>query len=81
MSTGEVGIIIGCSLDSKLKPRVLRVLDSNKSACRERVIDLACTARDLDGKPYRIREVHGSGAFGIDIEVYRLKGLTIPAGL
>ncbi|WP_313515907.1 HD-GYP domain-containing protein [Pseudomonas sp.] len=81
LSNGEVGIIIGCSPDSKLKPRVLRVLDCNKIACKERVIDLASTPLDPADKPYRIREVHGSGAFGIDIESYRLKGLKIPAGL
>ena len=35
-------------------------------------------AKDPSGKPYRIHEVHSSGAFGIDIEAYRRKGLVIP---
>jgi putative nucleotidyltransferase with HDIG domain len=81
LSNGEVAIIIGCPPGSKLKPKVLRVLNADKQPCPELVIDLACTASDPAGKPYRIREVHSSGAFGIDIEAYRRKGLIIPADL
>lgn len=81
LSSGEVAIIIGCPPGSKLKPKVLRVLDADKQPCAELVIDLAVTAKDSVGKPYRIREVHSCGAFGIDIEAYRRKGLIIPANL
>ncbi|MEH6564337.1 MAG: HD-GYP domain-containing protein [Halopseudomonas sp.] len=79
LSNGEVGIIIGCSPTSKLKPKVMRVLDANKRPCREQVVDLATTTVDAEGKPLRVKDVHGSGAFGIDIEAYRRKGLQIPA--
>ncbi len=79
LSNGEVGIIIGCSTTSKLKPKIMRVLNANKKACEERVIDLATTSVDANGKPLRVKEVHGSGAFGIDIDAYRRKGLLIPA--
>lgn len=78
MTNGEVGIIIGCHPGNKLKPKVLRVLDAEKNACKERIIDLSKMANDLNGKPYRVHEVHSSGAFGIDIEAYRSKGLIIP---
>ncbi|WP_350448505.1 HD-GYP domain-containing protein [Pseudomonas solani] len=74
LSSGEVGIIIGCPPGNKLRPKVLIVRDAEKNACQERVIDLA-------DKAVRVREVHGSGAFGIDIESYRLKGLMIPENL
>ena len=79
LSNGEVGIIIGCSATSKLKPKIMRVLNANKQLCKERVVDLATTTADANGKPLRVKEVHGSGAFGIDIEAYRRKGLLIPA--
>ncbi|MEH6492723.1 HD-GYP domain-containing protein [Halopseudomonas sp.] len=79
LSNGEVGIIIGCSTTSKLKPKIMRVLNANKQLCKERVIDLATTTVDANGKPLRVKEVHSSGAFGIDIEAYRRKGLLIPA--
>ena len=81
LNTGEVGIIIGCSPASKLKPKILRVLDANKKLCKETVIDLATTTTDANGKPCRVHEVHSSGAFGIDIEAYRRKGLLMPADL
>lgn len=81
LTTGEVGIIIGCSPASKLKPKILRVLDANKKLCKEIVIDLATTITDANGKPCRVHEVHSSGAFGIDIEAYRRKGLLMPADL
>ncbi|PTS82349.1 diguanylate cyclase [Pseudomonas sp. HMWF032] len=81
LNTGEVGIIIGCAPGNKLKPRVIRVLDAEKQPCKESIIDLTQTVRDAAGKPYRIREVHSSGAFGIDIEAYRRKGLMIPDNL
>ncbi len=81
LTTGEVGIIIGCSPASKLKPKILRALDANKKLCKESVIDLATTITDANGKPCRVHEVHSSGAFGIDIEAYRRKGLLMPADL
>ena len=81
LTNGEVGIIIGCPPGNKLKPRVLRVLDAEKKPCKESIIDLANMAKDARGKPYRIHEVHRSGAFGIDIEAYRSKGLIVPTHL
>ncbi|MFG0418122.1 HD-GYP domain-containing protein [Pseudomonas sp. zjy_8] len=78
LSTGEVGIIIGCPAGNKLKPKILIVLDAKKMQCKERVVDLADSAV---GKACRVREVHSSGAFGIDIETYRRKGLMVPGGL
>ncbi|PAV48998.1 diguanylate cyclase [Pseudomonas sp. HAR-UPW-AIA-41] len=81
MSNGEVGIIIGCSPLSKLKPKLLLVLDEHKQPRAERVINLQEAVTDARGRPYRVKEVYPSGAFGIDIEVYRRKGLVIPDNL
>lgn len=81
MNNGEVGIIIACSPLSKLKPKVLLVLNEDKQLGPERVVDLQETPRDRSGRSYRIKEVYPTGAFGIDIEVYRRKGLVIPGHL
>lgn len=81
LANGEVGIIIGCAPGNKLKPKILRVLNAKKELCKEVVIDLSRTTVDSSGKSCRIREVHSSGAFGIDIEAYRRKGLFIPSNL
>lgn len=81
MSNGEVGIIVACSTLSKLKPRVLLVLDAQKLPGVERVIDLEQQVVDQQQRPYRIKEVFATGAFGIDIEAYRRKGLIIPPHL
>lgn len=81
LSNGEIGIIIGCPPGNKLKPKLLRVLDADKQPCRERVIDLATNPKDDQGKPYYLYLVHPSGAFGIDIEHYRRKGLLVPENL
>jgi len=81
LNSGEIGIIIGCSPGNKLKPKVLRVLDADKKICKEIVIDLAKMTNNASGRPYRVHQVHSSGAFGIDIEAYRRKGLLIPPDL
>lgn len=81
MNNGEVGIIIACSPLSKLKPKVLLVLNEDKQLGPERVVDLQETPRDHSGRSYRIKDVYPTGAFGIDIEAYRRKGLVIPGHL
>ena len=58
LSTGEVGIIIGCPAGNKLKPKILIVRDAEKKPCKERVVDLADAAVC---RTCRVREVHGSG--------------------
>lgn len=81
LNSGEIGIIIGCQPDSKLKPRILRVLDNEQRPCTETIIDLANGAQQPNGVPYRIKEVHPTGAFGVNIEAYRRKGLIVPFNL
>ncbi|GLK88494.1 HD-GYP domain-containing protein [Pseudomonas turukhanskensis] len=78
LNNDEVGIIIGCAPDNKLKPRLLVVLGPDKQPCPERVVDLTRHPKDGDGRELRVREVACSGAYGIDIEHYRRKGLIIP---
>ncbi|MES2821938.1 MAG: HD domain-containing phosphohydrolase, partial [Pseudomonadota bacterium] len=77
LSNGEVAIIISCSRDSKLRPRLLCVLNASKQPCPERIIDLKHDPADDAGRPYRVQAVYPSGAFGLDIEAYRRRGLII----
>ncbi|WP_439858630.1 HD-GYP domain-containing protein [Pseudomonas sp. MBLB4136] len=81
LTNGEIAIITACSADHKLKPRLLLVLDSDKKPCKPKIIDLIKNPTDQNGLPYRVGEVHPTGAFGIDIEVYRREGLIIPGHL
>ncbi|UTW07868.1 HD-GYP domain-containing protein [Pseudomonas benzenivorans] len=81
LTNGQVAIITACSPDHKLKPRLLMVLDSDKKPCKPKVIDLMRNPTDPSGQPYRVGEVHPTGAFGIDIEAYRREGLIIPGHL
>jgi HD-GYP domain-containing protein (c-di-GMP phosphodiesterase class II) len=81
LTNGEVAIITACSPDHKLKPRLLLVLDSDKQPCKPKIIDLIRNPADQNGLPYRVGEVHPTGAFGIDIEAYRREGLIIPGHL
>ena len=57
LSTGEVGIIIGFDAGSKLKPRVLIVLDASKQPRPERVLDLARNPLDEQGRLISVRAV------------------------
>jgi hypothetical protein len=59
----------------------LLVLDAQKRPGLERVVDLEQSVLDGNQRPYRIKEVYPTGAFDIDIEVYRRKGLIIPPHL
>ncbi|MGP0015244.1 HD-GYP domain-containing protein [Pseudomonas sp.] len=75
MTNDEVAIILGAPRCNRLKPRLLRVLGADKRRCPEKLIDLAGSTFDAMGRPYAIRQVCSSGAFGVDIEAYRRRGL------
>lgn len=78
LSNGEVGIVVGFEAGSKLKPRVLMVLDAAKRPRPERILDLALDPQDDLGQPLRIRSVKPAGAYDIDIDQYRSQGLVVP---
>nr|WP_240795235.1 HD-GYP domain-containing protein [Pseudomonas psychrotolerans] len=79
LSTGEVGIVIGFEAGSKLKPRVLIVLDADQQPCPERVLDLSSDPLDAQGCLIGVRSIKPAGAYGIDIDAYRAKELLVPA--
>ncbi|MGX5175064.1 HD-GYP domain-containing protein [Aliikangiella sp. IMCC44653] len=77
MTNGEVGIIIASNKDSKLKPRMILVLNADKTKRREKVIDLRDSPCDDDETPYKILCEHPNGTFGVNLKAYLDRGLVI----
>lgn len=75
LTNGQAGIILSCERNNKLRPKVIVVRDQNKKLCPERIIDLSRDLKDENGKPLRVKEIFPDGAFGIDLEEYKAKGL------
>ncbi len=77
MSNGEVAIIIASNKESKLKPRVILVLDGDKKPTKERIIDLRKNPKDALGVEYKITNELPDGKFGVKLKDYMEKGLVI----
>lgn len=76
MTNNEVGIVLSSTRD-KLKPRVIMMLDSDKEAAIQQVIDLSMVSLDAEGNPYQIKTTHPDGAFGLIVEEFQQAGLRI----
>ena len=74
LTNGEVGIILSCPRNNKLRPKVIIV---RNKLCQERVIDLSQTEKDRDGKPLRVKEIYTDGKYGIFLQEYKDKGLRV----
>lgn len=77
MTNREVAIIISSNKVSKLKPRVILVLDSTKDKCKEKIIDLRLEPKDSNGEVYKIAKELPNGKYGINLKDYMERGLTI----
>lgn len=75
LSNGEVGIILSCHRNNKLKPKVIVVRNAEKKLCTERVIDLSKDPKDKNGFPLRVKAIFTDGEFGIHLQEYKNKGL------
>lgn len=73
----EVGIILSSNPESKLNPRVILILDSNKKARKQKIIDLKNKAKDHKGKEYVIAREVPNGSYGIDLAEFIRRGLKI----
>ena len=76
MVNGEVGIVLANTTD-KLRPRVIMILDNEKEAALQRIVDLSQMETDDNGDVYQIKTTHSDGAFGIDIADFQRAGLRI----
>ncbi|MEC8427338.1 MAG: HD-GYP domain-containing protein, partial [Pseudomonadota bacterium] len=72
---GEVGIVINSNDKNKLKPKVLLVLDNNKNLTQEKVVDLSKASPEKTD--LGIKRELTNGSFGIYLEEYIKRGLTI----
>lgn len=76
MKNAEVGIVISTNYRHRHLPKVLVVRDGNKMPMREKVVNLEKMA-GTENNEYVIQTVVPNGNFGIRIENYIKKGLTI----
>jgi putative nucleotidyltransferase with HDIG domain len=79
LSSGEVGVVLSCQADNRLKPKVLVVRNSDKQLCPEKVLDLSKPLKDSIGKTIRVKELYQDGAFGISLREYKDNGLKVCA--
>jgi HD-GYP domain-containing protein (c-di-GMP phosphodiesterase class II) len=75
LTSGEVGIILSCPPRNKLKPKLIVVRDKNKKTCSERILDLSLNQKDEKGNAIRVKEIFTDGAFGVQLQEYKDKGL------
>ncbi|MDH5484686.1 MAG: HD-GYP domain-containing protein [Gammaproteobacteria bacterium] len=67
MNSGEVGIVLSQNRTKRLKPRIMLLLDEDKTAYKNfKIIDLMTQAIDASGHVLNIHCAHDPGAFGID---------------
>lgn len=79
LSSGEVGIVMGSSDQSKLRPRILLLRDDAKQPRPERVVDLMHLDLDPSGQKYQIVREWPNGSFGIELKDYLDKWLSLTA--
>lgn len=70
MTNGEVGIVIHNDQISRLKPRVILLLDEHKESITHRFIDMKKVDLDRAGQPYVIKNELVNGSYGIEIKDY-----------
>lgn len=76
MVNGEIGIVLTNTKD-KLRPKIILILDANKEASAQRVVDLSQMDVDNDGTVYQIKTTLSDGSFGIDVEDFQRAGLRL----
>ncbi len=76
MTNGEVGIVLSTT-NEKLNPRVIMILDKNKDASVQQMVDLSQLSIDSDGQAYQIKTTLADGAFGIVVDEFQRAGLRI----
>lgn len=74
MVNGEIGIVLSSTQD-KLRPKIILILDAQKEAAPQSVIDLSQMDIDSDGNIYQIKTTLSDGTYGINIEDFQRAGL------
>ncbi len=76
MVNGEIGIVLTNTRD-KLRPRIIMILDANKEASAQKVVDLSQMEVDNDGAVYHIKTTLSDGSYGINVEDFQRAGLRL----
>ncbi len=74
MVNGEIGIVLSNTND-KLRPKIIMILDVNKEASEQRVVDLSRMDVDNSGEIYQIKTTLSDGSYGINVEDFQRAGL------
>lgn len=74
LTNGEVGVVIESNKDSKLRPKVVLLKDSDKEWQEKRTIDLSLGDVDEDNKTYAIAHEVPNKTFDIDIKTLLQEG-------
>lgn len=72
---GEVALVLASNHKYQHLPKVIRVLDSGKEKCAEKIYNLADIDKGTLGEEFFIRKAHTDGSFGIRMCEYQEKGL------
>jgi len=70
LSDDRVALVLEANEDSKLRPRVLTIMDSKMVAVDETVVDLETLLVDSRGYPLQVQNIINPEAFNIDREKY-----------
>jgi len=71
INTGEIAIVLGSNVESKLRPKIMLVLDENKEPQHERMVDLQFCLRGT----MEIACELPNGSHGVDVREYYKRGL------
>lgn len=67
LSSGEIGIVVEQNKSDRLKPKVLLIRDENKETMNEQLLDLALNVHDINGMPYKIKQIIRSQDYNFDL--------------
>jgi putative nucleotidyltransferase with HDIG domain len=74
LSSGEIGIVVEQNTGNRLKPKILVMLDQNKKAVNERILDMALNISDSNGAPYKIKQIVRAEEYNIDLIKFQQEG-------
>jgi len=80
LTNGVVGIVVEINEKTKLRPRIITILDAEKNYVPERNIDLSKMIKDQQGNIYTIKRMIKADDFNIDLGKY-LQKIVLQNGL
>ncbi|TAL50502.1 MAG: HD-GYP domain-containing protein [Methylovulum sp.] len=75
MTNGAIGIVVEVNEDTKLRPKIILLLDEEKQPVSEQVIDLSKSVCDKKGNVYTIKNIVKAEDWNIDPQKYYSEGL------